>query len=185
MASPSPLDRFWKVKDSPGSLPLTPAVCAAVERHWPDTLRIAAAVLGDEMLAAEIMEGAIEQAVAYLVDHPPENQEDVSAILSKFCRLEVGRRRKERTQLVFMDLSASAQASGSTISAAEAAIDVERILADAPPKVREAMILRYCSSDSWSDIAARTATNPAAIRMSCKRFIDRIRRKLGILGAPQ
>ena len=62
MASPSPLDRCWVVKDSPGSLPIMPHVRAAVERHWPDTQRAAASVLGDETLAAEIMEGAIEEA---------------------------------------------------------------------------------------------------------------------------
>ena len=73
-----------------------PAVRAAVERHWPDTQRAAASVLGDEALAAEIMETAIEQAVAYLADHPPKNQEDVSAALLRFCRQEVRRRRRER-----------------------------------------------------------------------------------------
>ena len=39
---------------------------------------VPAPVRGDEKIASEIMEGAIEQAVAYLADHPPEDQEDVS-----------------------------------------------------------------------------------------------------------
>src|ERR1700730_11714427 len=105
MASPSPLDRCWTVKDSPSSLPIMLAVRTAVERHWPDTQRAAASVLGDEALAGEIMEVAIEQAVAYLADHPPEDQEDVSAVLFRFCRKEVGRRRKHRTPFVFIDSS--------------------------------------------------------------------------------
>src|SRR3974390_2385105 len=107
MTSPSPLDRCWKVKDSAGSLPMMPAVRAAVEKHWPATPRAAASVLGDEALAAEIMEKAIEQAVAHLGDHPPEDHEGVSAVIARFCRQEVGRRRKERMQLVFIDFSAS------------------------------------------------------------------------------
>jgi DNA-directed RNA polymerase specialized sigma24 family protein len=187
MASPSPLDRCWVVKDSPGSLPIMPAVRAAVERHWPDTQRAAASVLGDETLAAEIMEGAIEQAVAYLADHPPEDQEDVSAVLSRFCRQEVGRRRKQRRSFVFIDHSVVPETSSSCspISAVDAAIDAERILADAPPKVREALMMRYGSSESWSDVAARTATSPGAIRKKCKRCLDRIRQKLRILGTPQ
>lgn len=187
MASPSPLDRCWTVKDSSGSLPIMPHVRAAVERHWPDTQRAAACVLGDETLAAEIMEGAIEQAVAYLADHPPKDQEDVSAVLSRFCRQEVGRRRKERTHFVFINSSVGSEASSSysPVSAVEAAIDAERILADAPPRVREALMMRYGSSESWADVATRTATSRAAIRMSCKRYLDRIRQKLGILGAPQ
>jgi DNA-directed RNA polymerase specialized sigma24 family protein len=160
---------------------------AAVEQHWPDVQRAAESVLGDEALAAEIMEEAIEQAVAYLADHPPEDQEHVNAILSRFWREEVGRRRKQRARLVFIDLSATSEppASNTEFSAADAAIDAERILRDAPPKVREAIMMRYGSADSWDDVAAMTATTPAAIRMSCKRFIDRIRRKLGILGAGQ
>ena len=43
-------------------------------------------MLGDEALAAEIMETAIEQAVAYLTDHPPKSQEDVNAALLRFSR---------------------------------------------------------------------------------------------------
>jgi len=187
MASPSPLDRCRVLKDSPGSLPIMPAVCTAVERHWPDTRRAAASVLGDETLAAEIMERAIEQAVAYLADHPPEDQEGVSAVLSRFCRQEVGRRRRERTSLVFIDHSFAPEPSSSysQISAVDAAIDAERILADAPPKVREALMMRYGSSESWSDVAARTASSPGAIRKKCKRCLDRIRQKLRILGTPQ
>ena len=73
-----------------------PAVRAAVERHWLDTQRVAASVLGDEALAAEIMETAIEQAVAYLADHPPKSQEDVSAALLRFSRQEVRRRQRKK-----------------------------------------------------------------------------------------
>ena len=164
---------------------MMPALRAAVEKHWPETQRAAASVLGDENLAAEIMERAIEQAVAHLADQPPEDHEDVSPVLARFCWREVGRRRRERAQLVFVDFSVSSDASSSTIAAAEAGIDAERILAEAPPKVREAMMMRYGSSDSWSDVAARTGTSPAAIRMSCKRFLDRIRQELGIQGGPQ
>ena len=163
---------------------MMPALRAAVEKIWPETQRVAASVLGDENLAAEIMERAIEQAVAHLADHPAEDHEVVSAVLVRLCRREVGRRRKERARLVFFDFSVASDASSSTISAAEAAIDAERVLAEAPPKVREAMMMRYGSSDSWSDVAAKTATSPSAIRMSCKRFLDRIRRKLGIQGGP-
>jgi DNA-directed RNA polymerase specialized sigma24 family protein len=185
MGSPSPLDRCWVVKDVPGSSRITPAVLAAVEKHWPDAQRSAASVLGDESLAAEIMEGAIEQAVTYLADHPSEDHEDVSAVLSRFCKLEVRRRRKQRAQFVLGDFVSEMSTYSSTISAADAAIDAERILADASPEVREAMMMRYGSSDSWSDVAAKTATSPEAIRKKCKRCIDRIRQRLGILGASQ
>jgi DNA-directed RNA polymerase specialized sigma24 family protein len=182
MASPSPLDRCWILNDSPSVLPILPAVRAAVEQHWPDTQRAAATVLGDESLAAEIMEEAIEKAVAYLADHPPEDHQAVSAILSRFCKEAVGRRRKQRAQLVFIDFSVSSEPASSDLpfSAAEAAIDAERILRDAPAEVREAFMLRYGCSDSWRDVAAVAATSPGAIRKKCKRHLERIRRKLGI-----
>lgn len=187
MASPTPLDLCWKVKDAPGSSPIMPAVCAAVERHWPETLRSAASVLGDENLAAEIMEVAIEKAVAYLIDHPPEDQEDVSGVLSRFCKQEIGRRRKENAKLVLIDTSLipDNSSSYSQVSAAEAAVDAEKILADAPPRVRKAMMMRYGNSEPWSDVAARTATTANAIRKECKRYLDRIRQELGILGRGQ
>ena len=188
MASPSPLDRCWVVKDSPGSSQIMLAVRAAVERQWPDTHRAAAYVLGDETLAAEIMEEAIEQAVAYLVDHPPKDHEEVRAVLSRFCKLEVGRRRKQRAPFVFIDSSVASEASSSDsqISAVDAAIDAERILADAPlQSARGADDAVRQRSESWSDVAARTATSPGAIRKKCKRCLDRIRQKLGIPGAPQ
>jgi len=187
MASPSPLDRCWVVKDMSCPSLVTAAVRDAVERHWPDTLRVAASVLGDEALAAEIMEKAIEQAVAYLADHPPKNQEDVSVALLRFCKQEVRRRRKESKRLVFIDFSEAHDASASYLahSAVDAALDAERILAEAPPRVREAVMLRYGNAESWAEVAAKTGTSREAIRMNCKRILERIRQKLGIRSAPQ
>lgn len=160
---------------------------AAVERNWPDVQHAAASVLGDEALAGEIMELAIERAVACLTDHPPKDDEDVSATLSRFCREEIGRRRRERAQLVSMDFSSAAEppVPGAPFSAVDAALDAERVLSDAPPAVREAIMLRYGSAESWDEVAAITGSSPAAIRMSCRRFLERIRKKLGILVGPQ
>ena len=184
MASPSPQDRCWMLKDSSAATPLMPAMRAAVESIGPMCSEPRASVLGDEALAAEIMEFAIEEAVAYLTDHPPESHEDVNATLARFWREEVGDRRKQNAHLVFIDFSAAAEPSSpdTPFPGADAAVDVEMILRDAPPKVREAMMMRYGSSDSWNDVAAMTATTPAAIRMRCKRFIDSIRRELRIPG---
>jgi DNA-directed RNA polymerase specialized sigma24 family protein len=162
---------------------MMPAVRTAIERHWPDTLHVARSILGDENLASDIMERAIEQAVAYLADLAPENHEDVSAILSRFCRQEVGRRHKERAQFVLIDFSTGTETScsHSPFSAAEAAIDAERIVRDAPPDVREAMLMRYGNSDFWSDIAATMATSANAIRKKCKRSRPHPRK----IGTPQ
>ncbi len=187
MASPSPLDRCWMLNDSSGLIPNLPDVRQAIEQHWSDLQRASASVLGDASLATEIMEWAIERAVAYLSDHPPKNQDEVSQILSRLLKEEVARRRKRNSHLVFIEFSGSSEPSSSDtpFSAANAAIDAERILQTAPPDVREAVMLRYGSSESWREVAARTASSPEAIRKKCNRFLDRIRRKLGIVGDPQ
>lgn len=187
MASPSPLDRCWTLKETSGSLAILPALRAAVENHWPALQRAALSALGDESLAGEIMDGAIEGAVAYLADHPPEDLGEVDTVRSRLCSNELGRRRRLKKHLIFIDSSSVTEtcASDSALSATDAAIDIEKILCDAPPKVREAMMMRYGSSESWSDVATRTATTPATIRMSCRRYLDRIREKLGIPGTPQ
>lgn len=187
MASPSPLDRCWVVQHSNDASQMMPAVRAAVERHWLDTQRVAASVLGDEALAAEIMETAIGQAVAYLTDHPPKSQEDVNAALVRFSRQEVRRRQRKSKRFAFIDFSGAHEASDPYLahSAVDAALDAEILLADAPPRVREAMMLRYGNAESWAEVAARTGTNREAIRMKCKRFLERIRQELGIRSTPQ
>jgi DNA-directed RNA polymerase specialized sigma24 family protein len=151
---------------------MMPAVRVAVERYWLDTKRVAASVLGDEALAAEIMETAIGQAVAYLTDHPPKSQEDVNAALVRFSRQEVRRRQRKSRRFAFIDFSGAHQASDPYLahSAVDAALDAERLLADAPPRVREAMMLRYGNAESWAEVAARTGTNREAIRMKMQEI---------------
>jgi hypothetical protein len=74
-----------------------PALRAAVARHWPDAQREAVSVLGDETLAAEIMEGqSNDPSPTYFADHPPEDHEEVSAVLSRFWRLEPAQQAERR-----------------------------------------------------------------------------------------
>jgi DNA-directed RNA polymerase specialized sigma24 family protein len=184
MGSPSPLDRCWVVKNSPHYLSIVPALRAAVEEQWHDTHRSVLSSFGDESLAASIMERAIERTARYLAEHPDCAKDDVRSILSRFCRLETLRVRADRRRLTFVELSVVPEAAqpATTISATDAALDVEKILSDAPPKVRQAMMMRYGGSESWNDVAARTGTTAEAIRKKCKRSLDQIRQKLGIPG---
>jgi DNA-directed RNA polymerase specialized sigma24 family protein len=163
-----------------------PALRAAVERSWPETRSAAASVLGDEALGAEIMERAIEKTVAFLVDHPTDDDESVYAVLSRFCRLEIKRRRKQGRQFAFIDFSRASETAQpiTTDSTPDAALDAEKFLSEAPRKVREALMMRYGSSESWSDVAARTGTSPEAIRKKCERYLDRLRQRLGISNKP-
>jgi DNA-directed RNA polymerase specialized sigma24 family protein len=184
MASPSPLDRCWVVKNSPHYPSIAPALRAAVEEQWQDTQRSVLSSFGDESLATSIMERAIERTALYLAEHPDCLKDDVRTLLSRFCRLETLRVRTDRRRLTLVELSAVPETAQpvTTISATDAALDVAKALLDAPPKVREAMMMRYGSSESWSDVAERTGTTAEAIRKKCKRCLDQIRRKLGIQG---
>ena len=175
MASPSPLDRCWKVKDSPGSLPIMPAVRAAVERHWPDTQRAAASVLGDESLARRSWRGQSNKLLPTLPTILPRSgrceRNPVSLLQAR------GWASAQGTQVIRLHRSffCSPNRPGliQQISAAEAVIDAERILADAPPEVREAMMMRYGGSESWADVAARTATSVRQLRVLERRAAKR------------
>lgn len=183
MALPSPLDRCWVVKDA-SQYGVLPAVRAAIENQWPDTKRAASTILGDEALAGEVMECAIRRTVAYLAEHPERQNEDVRAVLSRFCRLEIRRHRIKRRRSMQIDDAAAAEtaAPGAPFAAVEAALDLEKMLADAPPKVRAALMMRYGGAESWSEVAEKSATTAEAIRKSCQRYLDGLRRRLGISG---
>jgi hypothetical protein len=56
-----------------------------------------------------------------------------------------------------------------------------RMKKGAPPNLRAALMMRYGSSEHWAEVAAKTATSTDAIRKRCGRYLDRLRRKLGIL----
>jgi DNA-directed RNA polymerase specialized sigma24 family protein len=131
------------------------------------------------------MERAIERTAQYLAEHPDYVKDDVPNILSRFCRLETLRVRADRRRLTLVELSVVPEATqpATTISATDAALDVEKILSDAPPKVREAIMMRYGGSESWSDVAESTGTTAEAIRKKCKRCLDQIRTRLGIRGS--
>jgi DNA-directed RNA polymerase specialized sigma24 family protein len=131
------------------------------------------------------MERAIERTARYLAERPDCTRDDVRVLLSRFCRLETLRVRADRRRLTLVELSHVPEAAqpATTISATDAALDVERILADAPPRLRAAMMMRYGSAECWSDVAERNGATAEAIRKKCKRCLDEIRRKLGIPGA--
>jgi DNA-directed RNA polymerase specialized sigma24 family protein len=92
---------------------------------------------------------------------------------------EVRRRRKAISRMVYLGsdqelLTGSAQNLHTLV---DSAIDLDRILHDIPPDVRIALLLRY-SRSRWSEVAAVLGTTEAAVRLRCKRALDRIRQKM-------
>jgi DNA-directed RNA polymerase specialized sigma24 family protein len=182
MASPSPLDLCWSVTNAPKSELIAPAVRAAVEGQWEQAKQIAAVALGDEALAAEIMEVTIERTAAHLAQCSQFSDQDAQAALARFYKREVRRRQAERRRLVFNTAAIESLSSPAAepLAAVDAQMDLEKILTATPPHVRTALLMRYGSCESWSEVAAKMATSKDAIRKICKRQLDIIRQRLRI-----
>ncbi len=162
---------------------MAPLLCAAVESEWKEAHRIAATHLGDQTLAPELMELAIQQTAEYLAELSPVGLEDVRAELLRFYRNAVKRRQNAGKRLSFrgtateLEVLAPSIASASTV--VESKIDLSAMLRETPAKLRQAMLLRYGSRSTWREVAQEMAKSEDAVRKSCTRELNRIRAKLG------
>lgn len=184
MFSPSPSDLVWIISFTPQGRWIAPVVRAAVRLGWREAREIAVAQLGDDSLAPELMEVAIQQTAEHLAGLSPIDADEASEILLHFYRNAVRRKKRSESQVEFLGTSAEVEMlSRSTISfenSVEAEIDLDTILDDTPPDVRLAMLMRLGARRSWKDIAKATSKSVDAIRMSCRRELTRVRRKFGI-----
>jgi DNA-directed RNA polymerase specialized sigma24 family protein len=184
MFSPSPSDLVWIISFTPQGKWIAPVVRAAVRLRWREARELAVAQLGDDSLAPELMELAIEQTAEHLAGLSPIDADEASEILLHFYRNAVRRRKRSESQIQFLGTSVDIDVlSASTISFenfVEAEIDLDTILGDTPPEIRLAMLMRLGARRSWKGIAKATSKSVDAIRMSCRRELTRIRRKVGI-----
>jgi DNA-directed RNA polymerase specialized sigma24 family protein len=100
-------------------------------------------------------------------------------LLDRSFLQELKRRRKANSRLIFVG-SSQEVSSGSAQNPhvpLDSAIDLEVILHGVPPDVRFALLLRY-SRSQWSEVAAVLGTTEAAVRLRCKRALNKIRQKL-------
>ena len=179
MRSPSPSDLCWNVRFPPEQEWIEEPLRIAIGSIWERANHVARSQLGDEALAPEIIEAAIEKTVLHLQTGPPRSPEEVELLLERSFRQEVRRLRKANNRLIFVGsnqelTSGTAQNPHARI---DSAIDLEGILRDVPSNVRFALLLRY-SRSRWSEVAAVLGTTEAAIRLRCRRALDRIRKKL-------
>lgn len=179
MQVPSPSDLCWNLKFPPEQEWIKQALQIAVTNLWQRAQHVARSQLGDEALAQEIIEAAIDKAARRLQAGPHRGSEEVTLLLKRQFAQEVRRRRKANKRLVFVGSSQelasdSAQDSQTQL---DSAMDLEVILHDVAPDVRFALLLRY-SRSRWSEIAAVLGTSESAVRLRCKRALDRIRQKL-------
>lgn len=179
MQKPTPSDLCWNAKFPPEQEWIERTVHVAVGNIWRHAHHFAHAQLGDDSMVPEIMEIAIDGTVSRLETGSPQSPEDVAVLMERLFLQEVRRRRNANSRLVYLGSdqelpNGSAQTPYAPI---DSAIDLDRILHDIPPDVRIALLLRY-SRSRWSEVAAVLGTTEAAIRLRCKRALDRIRQKM-------
>jgi DNA-directed RNA polymerase specialized sigma24 family protein len=185
MTSPSPSDLCWVIGFMPQGRWIAPVVRAAVRTEWPEARQVAATHLGDETLAPELMELAIQQTAEHLAELSPIGVDETRAILVRFYRNAVRRRQYAGGRLNFRgtatDVEFLSPPDDFPFSPVEAGLDLDRILRDTPLELRRAMLMRYGARSRWDEVAKEMSKSKEAIRKSCQREMNRIRRKLGIL----
>jgi len=188
MRSPSPSDLCWVIGFTPQGHWIAPILRAAVRAEWPDAQQIAAARLGDASLAHELMEQAIEETKEGLeaMSAADADVDEARQLLSRHYRNAVRRWSRSESKFVFRgtatDIEVLSPPTAPAVPAIEAKLDLNTVLQDTPPELRRALLMRYGSRTRWEDVAEELAKSKDAIRMSCQRELNRIRKKLGIRG---
>jgi len=184
MFSPSPSDLIWAIGYAPQSRWIAPVVRAAVRGSWQEARRIALMQLGDETLAPELMEVAIQQTAEYLANQSPVEVSEAQAHLERFYRNAVRRKKRANQHLSFRgatrDIEFLIPPIRSFEDEVEAEVDLGTILNETSEDLRHAMLMRFGARSSWKDVAAESSKSVDAIRMCCQREIDRIRKRFGI-----
>ena len=157
---------------------------AAVESEWKQALRIATTHLGDQTLAPELMELAIQQTAEYLANLSPLTVEDVRPVLLRFYRNAVRRRQYAGKRLSFRgtatELEVLLPSVESASTAVESKVDLSIILRETSAELRQAMLLRYGARSTWREVAQVMSKSEEAVRKSCQRELFRIRGRLGL-----
>ncbi|HTF66132.1 MAG TPA: hypothetical protein VK638_25940 [Edaphobacter sp.] len=155
MTSPSPSDLCWVIGFTPQGRWIAPVVRAAVRTEWPEARQVAATHLGDESLASELMELAIQQTAEHLEELAPISIEETREILVRFYRNAVRRRRYAGNKLEYVgtatELEDVATSPDPPLSPVEAQVDLSTILSDTPLELRSAMLHVCCFRGHRSD----------------------------------
>lgn len=177
----SPSELCWNVRFPPGQEWIETTLQAAIKTIWRRAQSTARSHFGDESLAVEMMEVAIEKTVSSLSKGSPADSSEASLLLLRFYAQEARRRRNANRRLVFLGSSAELPLAAvqNPFLPVDSALDLEVILHDTPPGVRLALLLRH-SRARWTEVAEILGTSAASIRIRCKRELKKIRQRLEI-----
>ncbi len=183
MTLPSPSDYCWVIGSTPQGQWIAPILGAAVERDWKQALRIATTHLGDETLAAELMELALQQTAEYLAELSPVDVETVRPVLLRFYRNAIRRRQNANRRLSLRgtatELEILLPSVAPSSNAIESKVDLSILLRETPAELRQAILLRYGTCSTWREVAQVMSKSEEAVRKSCQRELNRIRIRLG------
>jgi RNA polymerase sigma factor (sigma-70 family) len=186
MRSPSPSELCWVIGLTPQGKWIVPVLRAAVRGEWPDAQHLAESRLGDASLAQQLMEQAIEETKEHLETMPAVEVDEARQVLARYFRNAVQRFSRSQSRFVFRgastDVEAVSEPTHPQVEAVDAKLDLKSMLAETPPDLRRALLLRYGARSQWDEVGKELEKSPDAIRMSCQREIKRIRKKFGIRG---
>jgi len=181
----SPSDLCWVIEPDSHTSRIAADMAVAVQAEWSSARRMAIRYLRDESPVPELMELAIQQTADHLRDSPTTSIKQTRALLMRFYRNAVRRRRYSWKRLEYRGTATEVEGLIVPINPrhphADAGLDLDSILRDTSPEIRRAMLLRYGAQSRWREVAQELSKSEPAIRKSCQRELERIRRRMGLL----
>jgi hypothetical protein len=182
MNPPTPSDLVWVLGFTQTGHWIVPILRKAVRAEWRAAVRIAAIQLGDESIAHQLMECAIERTKEDLAENLPVDLEVVRRVLRRHFGNAVRRERRASLRLaavgVGSDIDPYLPSITSTSDAVAATHDLAILLSDTPPDLQRALLMRYGTRSRWEEVAKAMNRPTHSVRMKCQRELERIRKKL-------
>jgi DNA-directed RNA polymerase specialized sigma24 family protein len=184
MASLSPSDLLWVLGSRSQGLWILPVLREAIRAEWPGAEYAAKAQLGDASMARELMECAIEQTQEFFSGKNPAELIEVRKTLNRYYRNGLRRVSRKASKLSFRgdptDLETLSPLATAPHLHIEARLDLKALLADTPPELRHALLMRYGTRTRWEEVAHELSHSSDGIRMRCQRELKRLRNTLGL-----
>ena len=145
-----------------------------VDRHYPDCLRYAQRVLGNDADAEEAVQDSFERAYRFLnrFDENRKFKGWLFGILLNRCRTVGAARGRSEDILISLDVLDAIEVP--CVRPPELELDLAHALMQLEPLHREALVLKYADDWTYEEIAEATGTRVSALKMRVKRARERL-----------
>jgi len=182
MNPPTPSDLVWILGFTQTGHWIVPVLRKAVRAEWRSAVRMCSLQLGDESVAHQLMESAIQRTKEDLAENLPVDVELVRRVLRRHFNNAIRRERRASLRLasvgVGTDIDPYLPIVDSSSDAVTASHDLAILLNDTPPELQRALLMRYGARSRWEDVAEAVNQPKHSVRMKCQRELNRIRKKL-------